>query len=105
MLKGLRDHWPHIARGFGRKSKQTRSVSQPREVRVFEVSSKVNDASRLHFQLNKSQRLILEDDDLDGSRQLTQRQKISQQHSQTAISRQRHNLPSRMAHLGADCLG
>ena len=65
MLERLRDHRPNLIRRFGRQPQETGGLGHLREIRVVQVGGEIEEAGRLHFQLDKSQRVVLEDNDLD----------------------------------------
>ena len=65
MLESLRDHRSHLIRCFGRQPQEPGPLGDFGEVRVVQVGAKIEDAGRLHFQFDKGQRVVLEDDHLD----------------------------------------
>jgi hypothetical protein len=87
VLERLRQHWTHLIRRIGCQSQESRCLGHFREVRVVQVGAEVEEAGSLHFEFNKSQRVVLEDNDLHRQIQLPKRQQIAHAHGETAITR------------------
>src|ERR1035438_7298245 len=86
------------------QSEQSRALSNLREIGIDQVCSMLQETCRLHFELNKSQRSIVEDDDLHWQFQLPQREKIPHQHGETTVAGERNNLASGMRELSSNSL-
>ncbi len=104
MLESLRNHGHYLIRCFGRESKETCGVCDLREIWVVQICSKIDDAGCFHFQLHKSQRVVLEDNHLDRHLQLPKREQIAHEHRESAVPGQRDHLTARMTHLRSNGL-
>src|SRR5262245_24879540 len=104
MLESLRNHRSNLLRCFGPEPKETRGLRHLCEIWVVQVRSKIENAGGLHFQLNKSQRPVVEDNHLDRQLQLPKREQIAHKHCETTVSGQREHLPTRMTDLRANGL-
>jgi len=71
ILESLRNHRFNCSTWcLGPEPEETRRLRHLCEIWVDQVCSKINDAGGFHFQLDKSQRIILEDNHLDRQLQL-----------------------------------
>src|SRR4030095_16087480 len=95
MLESLRDHGLYLIRCFGRQPKETRGLRHLCKIWVVQVCSKIEDTGCLHFQFDKGQRVVLEDNHLDRQLQLPKREQIAHEHRETAVSGQRDDLAAR----------
>ena len=84
---------------FSRQPQQAGAFSHFCKVRILQIGSELQNARRLHFQFDKGQRVILEDNDFHRRLQLPQGEQISHEHGEPAIARQGHNLTAGMTDL------
>jgi len=75
------------------------------EIRVVQVGAEVQDAGRLHLQLDEGQRVVPEDHDLDGQLELPEGEQFAHEHGETAVSAHGDDLSAGMADLRSDGLG
>src|ERR1700729_3464838 len=83
---------------------QTNRASKVGKVGIVQVRAVVHNAGCLHLQLDKGQRTVVEDDDLDWQIELTQCEQVAKHHRETAIARERDDLPIWVNGLSSDSL-
>ena len=75
--RALRDHRPDLIRRFGPQAEETGGLGHLGEIGVVQVGREVEEASRLHLQLDEGERVVREHDDLDGQVELPEREEIA----------------------------
>ncbi len=58
-----------------------------REIRILKLRAGGEEARRLLFELDETERAVVENDDLHGQAQLRQAQEIAHQHGEPAVTR------------------
>src|SRR5689334_25363473 len=53
MFDSLRNHWFYLLRSLRSQSENSSSFGHRGEIRIVQISSKINEAGRFHFQFNK----------------------------------------------------
>jgi hypothetical protein len=76
MFESLRDHGRNLVRSFRCKADKTGSLRDFSKVRIVQVRSGAENPCGLEFQLDKGERIILEDNDLYRQFVLSQREHI-----------------------------
>src|SRR5260370_36912978 len=99
MLERPGNHRRGLLRRFGCESKESRGLGHLCEIWVIQAGSKINDAGGLHFQLDKGQRVVLEDNQLDWYLQLPNCEQVASAHGETAAATQRDHSTTTMADL------
>ena len=80
---------------------ETNRSGDLRVIRVGDVRLEVREAVDQHLQLHHAQRRVVEDDHFDGQIVHLRGDELAEQHGQSAVARQRHDLPVRVGDLGA----
>ena len=78
VLKSFRDHRSNVLWSFRGESEHPGGLGQLCKIRILQIGSKVDEASRFHFQFDKGEIIISEDDDFDRQLQLFKRKQIAQ---------------------------
>ena len=86
MAERLPDHRFNLIRRFGPEPQDACGLGHLREIRVMQVGSKIEDAGGLHFQFDKGQGTVVEDDHLDRQLQLAKREQIAHEHGEPTVS-------------------
>ena len=102
--EGLGDHRPNFLRRFCGQPQEPGSLGDLCEIGILQVGGEVEEAGRLHFQLDKRQGVVLEDDHLDRQLELPKREQIAHEHRQAAIAGERDDLATGISLLGPDGL-
>jgi hypothetical protein len=66
VLESFSDHRSNVLWCFCGESEHLGRLGQLCKIRILQIGSKVDEASRFHFQFNKGETIISEDDDFDG---------------------------------------
>ena len=75
-----------LQRLFNPDAANTHGFRHQRKVGVLEITTRVQKSIRLHFHFNKSERSIVEDNDLHRKPHLGQRNEVSHHHAETAVA-------------------
>jgi len=66
MLKSLSKHRANVFGSLRPESHHPGGLGQLRKIRILQIGSKIDEAGRFHFQFDKGENIISEDDDFDG---------------------------------------
>src|SRR6185369_10735873 len=80
MLESLEQHRTHLLRSFCPQTHYPDRLRQLREIRILKASRKLQNSRCLHFQLDKTEGGIVEDDDFDRQIQLPQCEQVAHEH-------------------------
>src|ERR1035441_8635751 len=84
--EGLFESGPNLLRVINVQPKNSRSLRNLGKIRIDQFRGMVEESGRLHLQLHKVQRPVVEHDDLHGEIQLPERQQVAHQHGDAPIA-------------------
>lgn len=105
MVKGFRKGAVQLVGALDPEPMDPESLCDICKHRIIQGGTVIDDTGGLHFELDKAERTVVEDDHFDRQLGLCQRDEVAEHHGETTVTGEGDNLAIAMRCLCADRLG